>query len=269
VSNRHILCGLAVSIASLLTLAVPEANAGSSHDHSHDHSTSEKAPAIVRPAVIDLLVSKGVVVIDTFAATKDVFGWILESGGKRELLYSTRDRAVFSGDLRAPSGTPLSPLHKVYLSPDQPVSIQTRAWQVASGSTLFSRIGASKKAAVGTPQMIVIFDPACPHCKDLITRLEQMAASGGLLSEVRLLPVAVLSSGSTALVEKFAAEKVAVKLAPGALAGLLKVNQSVMDLAGTASVPIVMYKDADGNPRALAGNPSADVLRAVFAQGAL
>lgn len=231
---------------------------------AHESSDAGGTRVSKRPAVIERLVQKGASVVDRFAATEDLTGWVVDVGGRRDIIYTTRSGGLISGDVTSADGTPLSSLHRVWLSADQPAGSQARAWTIATSSPLFTSVTPPPGSARAQSKVAIVFDPACPHCKDLISRIERLAASGKLSAEVRLLPVAVLSSNSTTLVQDFVRDK-KVKVVSAALQDALKLNKSIMDVSSATSVPLVLFTSSrTGEVRALTGNPTDAVLAAIL-----
>ena len=196
--------------------------------------------------------------------------WILQSNGKRELLYTTASGALIKGDIFTNSGVNLSTLHRSLLDGSQPAGAQHRAWEVAAATPSAVTLGQ------GANVVYVVFDPMCPHCKSLLGELEALKSINKLGARVKLLPVDLLSPQSTAQAREFLAKN-GIATTSSAIQKIgnhtpkavdsLAMNKNVMSLAGVASVPLILYKDAGGTPRALVGNPGA-ALTAILASGA-
>jgi thiol:disulfide interchange protein DsbG len=223
------------------------------------------------PGAIRYLQQRGGVVLEHFKAPSNLTGWIVENGGDRHVFYTTTDGDLIAGELYSATGENLSALDFARAQPGQPMGAQERAWKLAESSATAFR--ESPQHAVKRV-VYVLFDFGCPYCKRVWEEATNYSAQGNV--EIRWVPVSALTHNPRAAQLFFAAKTradaqaaftgITNRFAPAdpAVEEKLKLNKQVMQQIGAQGVPVILFKDAGGVPRALVGAPDASVLANLF-----
>lgn len=259
--------------------AAPAAMGHGGHtDAPHTHPAAErtplKAPAGTpsHPAVIQHLERNGSLIVEKFAAAGKLTGWVVENSGDRRIFYTTADGYLLSGDVFTPEGVSASVLDHARIAPGQPGGAQEKAWKLAESAATYFREPGSKP---GSKRVVYVFiDFSCPYCKRTWESVPTLTKDSGV--EVRWIPVSALSHNPRAAELFFLSKSrseaqsafVAISnrmvQANASVEERLQVNKKVMEEVGARGVPVVLFKDAGGVPRALVGAPQDVVLEQIF-----
>ncbi|CAE6794577.1 hypothetical protein R70006_05010 [Paraburkholderia domus] len=216
--------------------------------------------------------------------------WSVERNNTRTVLYTTADNKVLlSGVLwDARSGTNLS---DAFITPDMtsqetgaPVAApeQTAAAPAASAplrgapgkiSPPIAGVAALKGIKEGSAPVAktiyILFDPRCPHCKNVFSATRDFVRSGG---SIKWIPTTVLGHDAqgTAMVADIMQDRSPIdafgRVENGGFRQPAVINKSTLDMisdneqyfwaafdrnkgAGTPGVPVAFFQDKDGSPQ--------------------
>lgn len=238
-------------------------------------------PVQVKSAIIQRLARQGAGIVD-LGMQYGFVGWqVMRPDGQALTLYmQPGSHAVVVGTLFDPQGKNLTGPQlrtrritlQSLLSANQPTDeSQTSSLPVMSDGMNESLLAAVIRAEgfslgpVTAPLVHVLIDPACGHCKQYWTLLARAAAQGKL--QVRVIPLGVLSDRSrlqaaallsaTDPLEVWRAFLAGEKLPEVSVSGVIAVerNMALATAWKLETVPLTLYRAADGRVRMIRGRP--------------
>lgn len=244
------------------------------------HATSTASPAgsvpaaDSLPAALKAAAGKGVRVVKSFPVSPVLTGWVIETGGKSAVAYTTGDGAhLMLGNLYDSKASNLTLKHA---EDEIPKPDLKAAWSKLGGLAYISEGSTSAKKIV-----YVFTDLRCGYCQKLWAKTR-----GAALKDVQLrwIPVAILGPDSAAAAEAALTDATPAQAlhraydrfgetAPAAPASLertsaarkqLAANLALMSEMGLQGTPALVYKDAAGAVRAVPGLPSDGALTQIL-----
>lgn len=244
----------------------------------HPENTQKEAEALPRPPLLDKMLKEGVSLVGSFPAGDQLRGWVIESDGRRNIVYSSPNNAMLiAGALLGPNGENFSVEHMEEWkaagygeSGAEPENAGD--WASLEDSSWF-------ETGEGENVVYALYEPHCGYCANLV------GMSRDVNLRFRWIPVAFLAQDSLSIAGHFLEAESPSKalfdwtaarstgrtqlytkdIAPISPESMAKIesNVSVMRDFNIQGTPALIFLNDKGEAQVVRGQPSAQMLDAL------